>query len=84
MDLHSGLIYAALFPVGIYLFMQSSNSAIQYMLLKSGLKEWMEKMQSGWLNFPAHLAAHAAAGHAAVLPVQIHLPHHRFPCSSPT
>ncbi len=46
-----GLIYAILFFLGIYLFMKSSNSAIGYMLLKSGLKEWMERMESSWLSF---------------------------------
>jgi len=46
-----GLIYTVLFCLGIYLFMVSSNSAIEYMLLKSGLKEWMEKMESSWLSF---------------------------------
>lgn len=46
-----GLIYAILFFLGIYLFMKSSNSAIEYMLLKSGLKEWMERMESSWLSF---------------------------------
>ncbi len=46
-----GLIYAVLFLLGIYLFMKSSNSAIGYMLLKSGLKEWMERMESSWLSF---------------------------------
>jgi len=46
-----GLIYAVLFFLGIYLFMKSSNSAIGYMLLKSGLKEWMEKMESTWISF---------------------------------
>lgn len=46
-----GLIYTVLFCLGIYLFMVSSNSAIEYMLMKSGLKEWMEKMESSWLSF---------------------------------
>lgn len=46
-----GLIYSILFFLGIYLFMKSSNSAIEYMLLKSGLKEWMERMESSWLSF---------------------------------
>lgn len=46
-----GLIYSVLFFLGVYLFMKSSNSAIGYMLLKSGLKEWMERMESSWLSF---------------------------------
>lgn len=46
-----GFIYAILFCLGIYLFWISSSNAIQFMLLKTGVKEWMEKMQSGWLSF---------------------------------
>lgn len=46
-----GLIYAILFFLGIYLFIISSNSAITLMLQKSGITEWMEKMQNSWLSF---------------------------------
>jgi CysZ protein len=46
-----GLIYAVLFCLGIYLFWISSSSAIEFMLSKTGVKEWMEKMQSSWLSF---------------------------------
>lgn len=46
-----GFIYAILFCLGIYLFVVSSNSAIDFMLQKSGVSEWMEKMQNGWLSF---------------------------------
>jgi CysZ protein len=46
-----GLIYAILFCAGIYLFVVSSSSAIDFMLQKSGVAEWMEKMQNGWLSF---------------------------------
>jgi len=46
-----GLIYALLFGLGIYLFLVSSNSAIDFMLQKSGVAEWMEKMQNSWLSF---------------------------------
>lgn len=46
-----GLIYSILFFLGVYFFMKSSNSAIGYMLMKSGLKEWMERMESSWLSF---------------------------------
>jgi len=46
-----GLIYTLLFCAGIYLFLKSSNSAIEFMLLKTGLKEWMDKMQNSWLSF---------------------------------
>ena len=46
-----GLIYSILFFLCIYLFVKSSNSAIEYMLLKSGLQEWMQKMENSWLSF---------------------------------
>jgi len=46
-----GFIYALLFCAGIYLFVISSNSAIEFMLQKSGVAEWMEKMQNSWLSF---------------------------------
>ena len=46
-----GFIYAILFCLGIYLFWISSNSAIEFMLVKTGVKEWMEKMQNSWLSF---------------------------------
>jgi len=46
-----GLIYAILFCLGIYLFWISSSSAIEFMLLKTGVSEWMEKMQNSWLSF---------------------------------
>ena len=46
-----GLIYTILFCLGIYLFVVSSNSAIEFMLLKSGIREWMDRMQNGWLSF---------------------------------
>lgn len=46
-----GLIYSILFCLGIYLFWVSSSSAIEFMLLKSGAKEWMQKMQNSWLSF---------------------------------
>jgi CysZ protein len=46
-----GLIYTILFCAGIYLFAVSSHTAIEFMLQKSGVAEWMEKMQNSWLSF---------------------------------
>ncbi|MBK7305976.1 MAG: EI24 domain-containing protein [Chitinophagaceae bacterium] len=43
-----GLIYAVLFCVGIYLFYISSSSAIEFMLQKSGIEEWIK---NSWLSF---------------------------------
>ena len=46
-----GFIYSILFVVGIYLFWISSNDAIEFILLKSGVKGWLDRMHDSWLNF---------------------------------
>jgi len=46
-----GLIYMILFSLGIYLFAKSSSSAIEFMLVKTGVKAWMQQMQNSWLSF---------------------------------
>lgn len=45
-----GLIYTLLFIGGIYLFWISSNTAIEFMLVKTGVKSWLDKMQDSWIN----------------------------------
>ena len=44
-----GLIYTILFIIGIYLFWISSNSAIEFVLLKTGVKTWLDRMHDSWL-----------------------------------
>lgn len=46
-----GFLYAVLFCSGIYLFYISSNSAIEMLLQKTGVAEWMENFQNSWLSF---------------------------------
>jgi len=46
-----GLIYTILFIGGIYLFWITSNSAIEFILLKTGVRGWLENMKEGWMNF---------------------------------
>ena len=46
-----GLIYTVLFLGGMYLFWTSSNTAIEFILLKSGVKIWLDKMHDSWINF---------------------------------
>ncbi len=46
-----GIIYSILFVMGIYFFWTSSNEAIEWMLLKIGVKTWLDQMQDGWLSF---------------------------------
>jgi len=46
-----GVIYTILFVVGFYLFWISSNSAIEFILLKSGVRSWLDKMHDSWLRY---------------------------------
>ncbi len=46
-----GLIYCILFCLGIWLFLKSSNYAIDFVLLKTGATEWIQKMQNSWLSW---------------------------------
>lgn len=46
-----GIIYTILFIAGIYFFWRSSNSAIEFILLKIQVKNWLDRMQDSWLNW---------------------------------
>jgi CysZ protein len=46
-----GILYALLFSAGFWLFLQSSYAAIEYLSNLLHLSKWLDKMQSGWLNF---------------------------------
>jgi len=46
-----GLIYTILFSIGIWLFIESSTLAINFVLLKTGITEWIQKMQNSWLSW---------------------------------
>ncbi len=46
-----GLIYALLFCVGIWLFLKSSNYAIDFVMVKTGITLWLQKMQNSWLSW---------------------------------
>lgn len=45
-----GLLYMLLFAGGMYFFLKSSNVAIEFILLKTGVKTWVDSMQDGWLR----------------------------------
>lgn len=45
-----GLIYTVLFVTGIYFFWISSNAAIEFVLLKTGAKSWLDAMQDSWVS----------------------------------
>lgn len=46
-----GILYAALFGVGIYLFWISSGQAIDDIFSITGLKKWMYTIEGSWLKF---------------------------------
>lgn len=45
-----GIFYCILFIAGMYLFGISSVRITEYVLLKTGVKAWLETMQDSWLN----------------------------------
>ena len=51
MDLHTGsYLCHPVLPRSLFILV-SSSSAIEFMLAKTGVKEWMDKMQNSWLSF---------------------------------
>ncbi|MEO5942982.1 MAG: EI24 domain-containing protein [Ferruginibacter sp.] len=46
-----GIIYTILFIAGIYLFWVSSNSAIEFVLLKTGVRSFLDKAHDSWISF---------------------------------
>jgi CysZ protein len=46
-----GLLYTLLFLVGMYYFSTSSSDFIQWIVLKTGLKNWLDKLNNGFLGF---------------------------------
>jgi CysZ protein len=46
-----GLIYTILFFAGICFFLVSSNNAIEFVLLKTGVKGWLDRVHDSWLSF---------------------------------
>lgn len=46
-----GFIYCILFFLGAWLYLKSSNYAIDLVLLKTGAKEWIQKMENSWLSW---------------------------------
>ena len=46
-----GIIYAVLFVTGIYFFWESSAILIDYLLSAIGVKNWLQKENTHWLNF---------------------------------
>ena len=46
-----GILYTTLFMVGMYFFSQTSSNFIEWIILETGLKQWLEKINSSFLGF---------------------------------
>jgi CysZ protein len=46
-----GLLYTLLFCAGIYFFWTSSTAAIEWMFIKTGVRNWMDKWNERWIRF---------------------------------
>ena len=46
-----GIIYILLFAAGIYFFIHTSTHAVEFILLKTGVRSWLDHMRQSWLNF---------------------------------
>jgi CysZ protein len=46
-----GIIYTTLFIAGIFLFSHTSSNFIEWIILKTGLKAWLDRINSSFLGF---------------------------------
>ncbi len=46
-----GILYTILFMISMYYFGQTANSFIEWLSLKTGLKNWLDTINSGFLGF---------------------------------
>ena len=46
-----GLVYSILFLISFYYFSKTATGFIELITLKMGLKDWLQRMQSGFLGF---------------------------------
>jgi CysZ protein len=46
-----GLLYMLLFIVSMYLFWNTATGAVSYLNNITGLRAWLERMNSGWISF---------------------------------
>lgn len=46
-----GIIYSVLFVIGMYYFMHTSSQFIEWLSLKTGLKNWIDTLSSSFLGF---------------------------------
>lgn len=46
-----GIIYMILFMVSMYFFWNTASDAVHYLNTVTGLRSWLDRMNSGWLSF---------------------------------
>jgi CysZ protein len=46
-----GILYSILFVIGMNYFSATSSSFIEWIILKTGLKNWIDSLNSDWLGF---------------------------------
>ncbi len=46
-----GILYMLLFMLSMYFFWQTSSDAVQYLNTVTGLRGWLDRVNSGWLSF---------------------------------
>jgi CysZ protein len=46
-----GILYTLLFLLGMYFFSHTSGNFIEWMALKTGLKNWLDRLNNGFLGF---------------------------------
>lgn len=46
-----GLVYLILFAIGIYFFIRSAHYPINLIFEYTGIKDWMQGVEAGWLKF---------------------------------
>lgn len=46
-----GILYMIMFIAGMYFFSQSANNVIEWIALRTGLKGWLDTLDSGFLGF---------------------------------
>ncbi|OYW19539.1 MAG: hypothetical protein B7Z54_03615, partial [Sphingobacteriales bacterium 12-47-4] len=51
-----GLIYTLLFLTGMYFFIGSATSVIEYLTRVSHLSEWIQRLENSWVGFLFALA----------------------------
>ncbi len=46
-----GILYTLLFCISIYFFGKSATEVIEFLMIQTGLKNWISKFESSWLGF---------------------------------